>query len=83
MITQKQPQEQYFAISLDDLVNELHDWLGRHQDGPAGHYARFNATDKAQAVEKCMQNIRPVIERMMYESTNYGYPKEEGDSEEE
>ena len=66
----------HFAISLDNFVEEVHHHLSTHQDGVAGHYARYTAETKDAAVERAMQAMRPLLARVMYESDDYGEPAE-------
>lgn len=65
---------EYWSIFLDDWAEESFQWLGGHQDGNAGHYARFTGT-KEECITKCLTALRPLIEKMMYRSDDYGYPK--------
>lgn len=65
----------YWAISLDEWAEESFQWLGSHQDGGAGHYAVYTGT-KQEAIEKCLSALRPLVEKMLYESDDYGYEKE-------
>lgn len=62
----------YWAISLDNFSEEVFHHLERHQDGKAGHYAVYHGT-KEQAIQKCLAALRPLIERMIYQSDDYGY----------
>lgn len=64
-------REEYHAINLDDFAEESFQWLGSHQDGRAGHYARYTGT-KEECVQKCLDGLRPLIEKMMYTSDDYG-----------
>ena len=67
--------ETYHAINLDEWTEEAFEHLGTHQDGPAGHYARYTGT-KEECVNKCLEALRPLIERIMYQSDDYGYELE-------
>ena len=69
------PEPQHFAISLDDFAHEVHGHLERHQDGGAGHFARCTAPTKAEAVDRAVAVLRELVEEVMYESTDYGYPR--------
>lgn len=64
--------DEYHSISLDEWTEESFYWLGSHQDGVAGHYARYTGT-KGECVEKCLAALRPLVEKMMYRSDDYGY----------
>jgi len=66
----------HWAISIDEFTDECFDWLETHDEGPAGHYARYTADTKGKAVKKLLDSLRPLIEKMMYESDDYGTPKD-------
>lgn len=66
--------EEYWAISLDDWAEESFQHLGLHQDGRAGHYARFTGT-KEECAEKCLEILRQLVEKMLYRSDDYGHPE--------
>lgn len=62
-----------WAISLDEWAEASFSWLEINDDGPAGHYARFAAETKAEAVERLLNILRPLVSKIMYESDDYGH----------
>jgi len=75
--TQKATTEKEFhAVNIDDFTEDVFDWLGSHQDGGAGHFARFTGTKK-ECVKKLLDNLKPFVEKQMYNSDDYGYKLDE------
>lgn len=67
---------EWYAISLDDFVIEAFDALGRDHDSPASHYAAFHC-GREEAIDRFVATVRRLTEKMMYKSTDYGYPEGE------
>jgi hypothetical protein len=60
----------HFAYSIDEFFE-----CGFHEvkhEGPASHYARYDAETEEDAVNKAVEAWRPFIESLMYESDDYG-----------
>lgn len=68
-------KEEYHAINLDDWSEESFHWLESHQDGGAGHYARYTGS-KEECIMKCLDALKPLLEKIMYRSDDYGYELE-------
>lgn len=69
----------HYSVSLDDFCEEVWDHLEKNQDGGAGHFARFTADTKEEAVNKAADCIKSLLESMMYESDDYGHNINEED----
>ena len=67
--------EQYWSVSLDELSYRVFDWLETHQDGHSGHYARYTGS-RLIAKEKLLSQIALLVDNILYESDDYGHPKE-------
>ncbi len=66
----------HFAIDIDDFTNEVFEHLGRNQDGPASHHARFTADSREDAIERALASLRILVDRLIYPSDDYGRPAE-------
>lgn len=67
----------HFTIDLDDFSETIHHHLASTQDGGAGHFARFTAATKQEAVERAVACVRNHLLEVMYESDDYGYELED------
>jgi len=63
----------HYAISLDDFVEQVHEYLSENQDGPAAHYACYEANNKKAAVLRVLEELKPFIVAQVYKSDAYGY----------
>lgn len=68
----------HWALSIDEFCEEVFDCLERGQDGGAGHYARFTAGTREEAVGRVLSCLETLVDRMLYVSDDYGYPAERG-----
>lgn len=64
----------HFTIDLDEFAEDVCEHLEKSQDGGAGHYARFTANTKADAIVKVIACIAKLLDEKMYISDDYGYP---------
>lgn len=74
------PQE-YWALSLDDLAEDLHAELANDQDGVAGHYARYTGT-REHCIGRIVAIMRTYVTKSIYRSGSYGYPYDPTDEDE-
>ncbi len=64
----------HFSISLDDMSEDLFNHMGTHQDGGAGHYARYTGADREEAKTRALNVMAAWLEENLYISDDYGHP---------
>ncbi len=67
-------KNQKWSLPLDELCEEIFHYDFRHES-PAGHYVVFSGS-KNEAITQMLRNMRGLLEEIVYESDDYGYPHE-------